>query len=123
MRRLALWLLLGPIYLWRFVVHALVPGGSDALDMYSVGGAWKPMPQFSILAGYYYIKDKHNEGNHASQFAIGGEYSLSKRTTLYLEGAAVTNSGANMNLSPIYSTMVPSNTNVHAFMAGVRHTF
>ena len=27
MRRIALWLLLGPIYLWRFVVHALVPGG------------------------------------------------------------------------------------------------
>ncbi|MDP9257778.1 MAG: membrane protein insertion efficiency factor YidD [Actinomycetota bacterium] len=27
MRRVALWLLLGPIYLWRFVVHALVPGG------------------------------------------------------------------------------------------------
>jgi putative membrane protein insertion efficiency factor len=25
--RIALWLLLGPIYLWRFVVHALVPGG------------------------------------------------------------------------------------------------
>jgi len=27
MRRLALWLLLAPIYAWRFVVHALVPGG------------------------------------------------------------------------------------------------
>ena len=27
MTRIALWLLLVPIYLWRFVVHALVPGG------------------------------------------------------------------------------------------------
>ena len=27
MRRVALALLLGPIYRWRFVVHALVPGG------------------------------------------------------------------------------------------------
>ena len=26
MRRLAIWLLLGPIFAWRFVVHALVPG-------------------------------------------------------------------------------------------------
>ena len=26
-RRVALWLLLAPIYTWRFVVHALVPGG------------------------------------------------------------------------------------------------
>ena len=27
LRRVALWPLLAPIYLWRFVVHALVPGG------------------------------------------------------------------------------------------------
>ena len=27
MKRIAIWLLLGPIYTWRFIIHALVPGG------------------------------------------------------------------------------------------------
>ena len=107
----------------RNPAHAIVRNGSDSLDMWDIGGSWKVLPQFNILAGYYHIKDNHNVGNEASQFAIGGEYSLSKRTTLYVEGAAVKNHGANMNLSPIYASVVPANTDAHAFMAGVRHSF
>jgi len=100
-----------------------VRNGSDSLDMWSVGGGWKPLPQVNITAGYYRIKDKHNAGNHASQFAVGAEYSLSRRTVLYVEGAAVSNVGANMNFSPVYATRVPAGEDVRAVMAGVRHSF
>lgn len=107
----------------RNPAHAVVPRGSDRLDMWSVGAGWKPSPAINVTAGYYRVKDKRNAGNHASQFALGAEYALSKRTLLYVEGAAVRNAGANMNFSPVYATRVPANTNVHATMAGVRHSF
>ena len=111
-------------YFWaRNPSHAIVPGGSDSLDLLSVGAGWKPLPHINITAGYYYIKDKKNVGNHASQFALGAEYSMSKRTTFYVEGAAITNDGANMNLSPMYSTRVAANQNVNAVMTGMRHSF
>ncbi|WP_077035309.1 porin [Pelomonas sp. KK5] len=104
--------------------HVVVmPGGSDSLDMWDLSVGWTPMPQLDISAGYYRIKDKKNIGNSASQFALGAEYSLSKRTTLYAEGAMVTNKGANMNVSPVYATAVVAGKDVHALMAGIRHAF
>jgi predicted porin len=103
--------------------HAVVPNGSDSLDMWSVGAGWKPLPQVQVTAGYYRIEDNRNAGNHASQFAVGAEYALSRRTLLYVQGAAVSNVGANMNFSPVYATRVPANTDVKAFMVGVRHSF
>jgi len=107
----------------RNPAHAIVRNGSDRLDMWTLGAGWKPNAALNITAGYYRIKDRHNAGNHASQLAAGAEYALSRRTLVYLEGAAVRNTGANMNFSPVYATPVPANTNVHAFMAGVRHVF
>lgn len=117
------WTVSGAYFQARNPAHAIVPKGSDSLDLWSVGAGWRPTPVLNVTAGYYRIKDKRNVGNHASQLAVGAEYSLSKRTVLYVEGAAVRNAGANMNFSPLYATRVPANTNVHAFMAGVRHTF
>ncbi|HET8745892.1 MAG TPA: porin [Ramlibacter sp.] len=107
----------------RNPAHAVVPNGSDSLDLWSVGAGWKPLPALNITAGYYRIKDNRNAGNHASQFAAGAEYALSKRTLVYFEGASVRNAGANMNFSPVYATRVPADKNVRAFMVGLRHTF
>ena len=33
------------------------------------------------------------------------------------------NEGGNMNLSPVYATPGAAGKNVHAWMAGLRHTF
>ncbi len=101
----------------------VVPVGSKSLDMWSLAAGWKIAPQFAASAGYYRISDKTNVGNSATQFALGLDYYLSKRSMLYAEAASVTNHGANMNLSPIYATAVAANQNVHALMLGVRHTF
>jgi predicted porin len=117
------WTVSGAYFQARNPAHAVVPNGSDRLDLWSVGAGWRPTPLLTVTAGYYRIDDKRNVGNHASQLAVGAEYALSKRTLLYLQGAAVRNAGANMNFSPVYATRVPANTNVHAFMAGVRHSF
>ncbi len=76
-----------------------------------------------MSAGYYAIDDKKNSGNKATQFAIGVEYFLSKRTLAYVQAANVTNKGANMNLSPVYSSPVAANQGVQAYMVGMRHTF
>ncbi len=101
----------------------VMPVGSTALDMWSLSGGWKIALQFSLSGGYYKITDKTNAGNSASQFALGLDYYLSKRTIAYAEAAAITNRGANMNLSPVYATPVAANQNVHALMMGLRHTF
>jgi predicted porin len=126
---------LGALYTWsaytvsgsvmqaRNPAHAIVKGGSDSLDLWSVAGGWRVSPQVNITTGYYRIKDNKNSGNNASQFAIGAEYSFSRRTMVYLQGASVKNHGANMNMSPIYATPVAANSNVSAMMVGLRHSF
>lgn len=112
----------GSYFRARNPAHAVVKNGTDSLDMWTLGGGWR-VSNVLITAGYYHIKDNRNAGNKASQFAIGAEYYLSKRSALYLEGATVTNHGTNMNLSPVYATAVGANNNVHAVMAGLRHSF
>ena len=113
----------GQYYAARNPSHVVMPGGSDSLDMLNFGVGWKPTPQVNLTAAYYYVKDNQHDGHKASQFVVGGEYLLSKRTWLYLQGAYVTNKGDNMALSPMYATPVAANQDVHAVMAGIRHTF
>ena len=117
------WTVSASLFHARNPAHAIVPGGSASLDMWTVGAGWKPAANINITAGYYAIKDNTNPGNKAGQFAIGAEYAFSRRTVVYLEGAAVTNHGANMNLSPVYATAVAANHDVRAVMAGLRHSF
>jgi predicted porin len=126
---------LGALYTWdaytvsaavtraRNPSRAVLPGGSASLDLWSVAAGWKITPVVNLTAGYYRMKDNTNPGHHAAQFAAGVDYVLSKRTTLYAQGAAVRNEGANMNLSPVYATPVAAGKNVNALMLGLRHTF
>jgi predicted porin len=116
------WTVSGSYMLARNPAHAIVNGGSDSLDMWSVGAGWR-YKNMLFTTGYYHLKDNRNVGNKATQFAIGAEYYLSKRSALYVEGAIVSNHGANMNLSPVYATTVGANNSVHAVMAGLRHSF
>ena len=126
---------LGALYAWdQFSVstsyfvaknpaNAVVNGGSGSLNLWSLAGSWKVSPLVKLTTGYYRMNDKTNSGNYASQFALGADYALSKRTFLYAEMATVTNHGKNMNLSPIYGNAVVANANNHAEMIGLRHSF
>lgn len=102
---------------------AVVPGGSTSLRMWSLGAGWKIQPHIQLTAGYYRITDRTNDGHSASQLALGLDYALSKRTVLYVQGAAVRNTGGNMNLSPVYATPVAAGHNSNAWMLGIRHSF
>ncbi|WP_326532778.1 porin [Pseudorhodoferax sp.] len=126
---------LGALYTWdaytasaalyraRNPARAVVPGGSASLNMWSVAAGWRITPLVNLTAGYYRMTDNSNAGHQAAQFAAGVDYVLSRRTTLYAQGAAVRNEGANMNLSPVYATPVAAGKNVQAWMLGLRHTF
>ena len=103
--------------------HVIMPGGTDSMDMWNLGAAWRVSPAVNLSTAYYHIKDNKNSGNKSTQFVVGGEYFLSKRSWLYLQAAYVTNKGDNMAVSPMYASPVAANTNVRAVMAGVRHTF
>lgn len=113
----------GQYFQARNPAHALMPGGSDSMDMWNLGASWKAGPQLNLSAAYYYIKDNKNDGHKASQMVVGMEYLLSKRSWLYAQGAWVTNQGDNMALSPMYASPVAANMNVRAFMVGIRHSF
>lgn len=113
----------GQYFMARNPDKVLVPGGSDSLDMWDLGAAWKVSPAVNLSAAYYQIKDNRNEGHKSTQFVMGMEYFLSKRSWLYLQSAWVTNKGGNMALSPMYATPVAANKNVRAVMAGIRHSF
>ena len=113
----------GQYYAARNPDHVVVPGGSDSLDMWNIGAGWRPAPYLNITTAYYHIKDNKNAGNKSTQFVLGLEYLLSKRTWAYVQGAYVTNNGANMALSPMYASPVAADKNVRAFMVGLRHSF
>lgn len=110
-------------YMARNPAHALLPGGSDKLNMWALAGGWRAAPNLNITAGYYVVNDKKNAGHQATQFAIGLDYVLSKRTVAYVQAASVTNKGANMNMSPVYASPTTANVGMQAYMVGLRHTF
>ena len=107
----------------RNPANALMKNGSGSLNLWTVGAAWQVAPAIKLTTGYYKLTDNTFSGNHASQFALGADYLLSKRTTLYAEYASVNNQGANMNFSPVYANPVPAGAAAHAIMIGLRHGF
>lgn len=103
--------------------RVVVPGGSSSLSMVALGAGWQVQPNINLTGGYYHIQDHTNDGHRATQIASSLDYSLSKRTILYVQAALTRNKGSNMNLSPVYATPVAAGRNVNAWMLGVRHMF
>lgn len=101
------------------------------VELYDLGLGYRVSEQTNITSGYYHIKDVNHSDNISDMVSIGVNYSLSKLTTLYLEGAEVKNVGNNMNQAPVYATPVTAGTfsgtaagiTSKAVMAGIRHSF
>ncbi|AIY41720.1 Outer membrane protein [Collimonas arenae] len=100
---------------------SLAPYSSD-IDMYSAGLGYHFSPVFKITSGVYYLKDKNNSLNKSTSYALGAEYQLSKRTTLYGDVGRVDNKG-NMNQTLSYGSPVAQGLATTAVMLGMRHTF
>ncbi|MGS0741640.1 porin [Glaciimonas sp. GG7] len=92
------------------------------IDMYSVGLGYRFTPVFKISSGLYYLKDANNSVNKSTTLALGAEYQLSKRTTLYAQAGKVSNKGT-MTQAIGYGQPVAPGMDTTAVMTGIRHTF
>ncbi len=93
------------------------------VNMVSLGLGYRISPQINVTFGAYRVVDQNNTANKSLQYALGLDYALSKRTTLYVEGAHVNNEGSNMNQAPGYGQPVTAGVSTTAMMAGIRHRF
>ena len=100
-----------------------VSGGSTHMTANALGVTYKLNPEISLSGGYYSLKDKTNDGNKANQTAVSVDYTLFKDTIVYVQAASTSNTGSNMNLSPVFGTPVVAGVSNTATMFGMRYTF
>ncbi|CAB3799985.1 hypothetical protein LMG28688_05072 [Paraburkholderia caffeinitolerans] len=91
-------------------------------EMISGGLGYQFTPAFRITSGFYYLKDRNNSANHSSEYAVGADYSLSKRTIISAQVGYVANRGA-MNQTIMYGQPVAPGVSTTAAMIGLRHSF
>lgn len=100
------------------------PANSNHVDfeVYSAGLGYRFTSALKVTSGFYYLKDKNNSANHSSEFAVGAEYSVSKRTMAYAQVGHVDNKGT-MNQTIVYGQPVAPGVSTTAAMIGIRHNF
>ena len=100
------------------------PSNSSHMDyeMISGGIGYQFSPVFRITSGYYFLSDRNNGSSHSSEYAMGAEYNLSKRTTVYAQVGYVANRGT-MNQTITYGQPVAPGVSTTAAMIGMRHSF
>ncbi|MDP9109351.1 MAG: porin [Pseudomonadota bacterium] len=85
-------------------------------------GTTIPVGAGNILASYIRRQDRSAAGQNAKQIAIGYEYNLSKRTTLYTAFSRIINeNGAGYTVGN--SGDITAGSGDHGTSLGVRHTF
>lgn len=100
------------------------PSNPTAADyrILSAGFGYQFSPVVRLTSGLYKLKDNNSDANKSLLYSVGVDYSLSKRTTLYVEGGSVNNEG-NMNQGLFYGSPVAGGVRTNAFAVGVRHSF
>jgi predicted porin len=100
------------------------PEASDRahFDLYGLGLGYQFTPLFKVTSGAYYIKDKNVSANSSTEYVVGAEYSLSKRTIAYAQVGYVNNKGT-MNQAIEFAAPVAPGLSTTATMLGVRHLF
>lgn len=97
--------------------------GSFNNNVYGGGFDYLVMPTLSVDAGIYVTSDRNHTANHSVMGALGAQYFLSKRTTLYAQFGAVNNHGAmNSGISMNGALFGASGTTIGGVL-GIRHTF
>ena len=100
-----------------------IVAGSSHMTATAWGLAYQINDELKVSGGYYALNDKSNSGNKANQFAISLDYTIFKDTIVYAQAASTSNTGSNMNLSPIFGTPTPAGKGNTATMVGMRYTF
>ncbi|KXB31055.1 hypothetical protein AT959_10165 [Dechloromonas denitrificans] len=98
------------------------------IDNYMIG-ATVPVGKFAIKTSYMFSDGNSAAGGNAQQFAVGGNYALSKRTDLYTAYSIIDNDSATQNGVTLRRAAVvgdASNSGMtfqQGFQVGVRHLF
>ncbi|ABE36785.1 gram-negative porin family protein [Paraburkholderia xenovorans LB400] len=94
-------------------------GVTERLSSYDAGVGWLPRPDLKFGIGYVYSS---LDGYHWNSGNAAANYSLSKRTTLYLDGSLIKASGPNVRAA--LTSMTPSSTDLQALVrVGIEHSF
>lgn len=97
--------------------------GSFDNNVYGGGMSWYVTPGLDLNGGVWVTSDRNHTANHSLLAAVGANYFLSKRTTLYAQVASVDNHGAmNTGLSANGALYGAPGTTVGATL-GIRHSF
>ncbi|MFB9128850.1 porin [Paraburkholderia dipogonis] len=97
--------------------------GSFNSNLYGLGMDWYATPALNLNGGVYYRMDRNDSANSSIMGALGTVYSLSVRTALYAQVAAINNRGAmNSGLAIGYALYGLQGTTTGATI-GIRHTF
>ncbi|MGF7132677.1 putative porin [Paraburkholderia sp. EB58] len=97
--------------------------GSFSNDVYGGGFDYYVLPSLDVNSGVWFTTDRNNTSNHSILGAVGIEYFLSKRTSLYGQVGVVNNHGAmNTGLSIDGALFGVAGTTVGT-VVGIRHLF
>jgi predicted porin len=121
------------LYSWNDLDYAIAGSGNATLNNYMLG-VTAPFGKFTGKASYIYSDGNRSAGGDAQQFAIGLDYSLSKRTTMYSAYSFINNDDSRLaavgdaSNSGAYTTSNPGNLGIpgvfqQGVQVGVRHTF
>jgi len=103
-------------------VNYKVAGGFNSY-VYDAGLDFLALPDLDFNGGVWYVSDRNQTTNHSVMGALGTQYFLSRRTTLYGQVAVVNNHGAmNTGLSVNNALFSPEGTTT-GVTVGVRHVF
>lgn len=103
-------------------VNYKVAGGFNS-NVYDAGLDFLALPDLDFNGGVWYVSDRSKTTNHSVMGALGTQYFLSHRTTLYGQVAVVDNHGAmDTGLSVNDALFSPSGTTA-GVNVGVRHVF
>jgi predicted porin len=97
-------------------------------NYYFTAVAWQITPALRVTGNWMYLQDLKQSTAGANLYRLGGEYYLSKRTSLYTDVAFVDNKprgtlGAGVNSSPVSSNPATIGRNQTAITVGMRTTF
>ncbi|MEB0140665.1 MULTISPECIES: porin [unclassified Undibacterium] len=95
----------------------------DKTSQYWLGLNYRLSPALTLIGAAYHAKVNQHVGS-ASQIVVGANYSLSKRTLLYVALANVHNSAlSNFNMDFNNPNTAAAGANPSAFFSGISHSF
>lgn len=100
-------------------------GISLALDNYEVSASWLPTPVLAFGAGYIYTSGRYHgvaANPHWNGVSLSADYSLSKRTDVYVYDVFQRVSGPHA-VADVYLNAPSTSSDQNMLVAGIRHRF